>query len=105
MKSFDWKRKTSVVGILAVFTLVLLAPAHAWAQDKAQESKININTASVSELQELPRIGEQVAQRIVDYREKNGQFKRIEELMKIKGIGEKTFLQLKDKVTVGNSNT
>jgi len=105
MKLFDWKRKASVVGILAAFTLVLLAPAHAWAQDKAQVSKININTASSSELQELPRIGEQVARRILEYREKNGKFKRIEDLMKIKGIGEKTFLQLKDKVTVGNSNS
>jgi competence protein ComEA len=82
--------------------LILLAPAQLGAQGK--ESKININTASVLELQELPRIGEQVARRIVDYREKNGKFKRIEELMKIKGIGEKTFLQLKDRVTVGSAH-
>ena len=101
MKTIMWKRTASMAGILAVLALVLVAPAQVGAQTKARDSKININTASAVELQELPRIGEQVARRIVDYREKNGNFKRIEELMKIKGIGEKTFLELKDKVTVG----
>jgi competence protein ComEA len=45
-----------------------------------------------------------VGQRIIDFREKNGKFKKIEEIMKVKGIGEKLFLQLKDRITVGNSS-
>jgi competence protein ComEA len=77
----------------------LLLPGEGWAQDKPP--KININTASAAELQELPRIGESIAQRIVDYRTKNGNFKRIEDLMKVRGIGERVFLQLKDLITVG----
>jgi len=71
----------------------------------APEKKININTASVSELQKLPQIGEVVAQRIIDHREKHGKFEKIEEIMKIKGIGEKTFLKLKDLITVGDEST
>ncbi len=104
MKPYFWRTKASALGILTAFVLALLAPTTAWAQDKAKEAKININTATISELQVLPRIGEQVARRIVDFREKNGKFKKIEELMKVKGIGEKTFLQLKERITVGSGS-
>jgi competence protein ComEA len=68
----------------------------------AQEPElVNINTASVEELQVLPRIGPVVAQRIVDYREKNGAFEGTAELMNVNGIGEKTFSGLKHLITVG----
>jgi comEA protein len=70
---------------------------------KASEKKININTASLAELQKLPRIGEKVAQRIIDFRKKNGRFKKIEEIMKVKGIGEKMFNRIKDLITVGEA--
>jgi competence protein ComEA len=87
-------------GLLLAFAAVTLMPAAILAHPQAS-SKININTASVSELQQLPRVGPKVAQRIVDYREKHGKFERIEELMKVQGIGEKTFEQLKNQITVG----
>lgn len=63
--------------------------------------KVNINTASVNELDEhLPGIGPALAQRIVDYRERNGGFKSPEQIMEVSGIGEKRYEQIKDLITV-----
>jgi competence protein ComEA len=67
---------------------------------RAASAPVNLNTATVDQLAELPGIGRAVAQRIVEYREKNGSFKKVEELMNVKGIGEKSFLKLKPLVTV-----
>lgn len=65
-------------------------------------AKININTANLEELQTLPRIGPAIAQRIIDYRKEHGPFKRIEDLLKVQGIGERVFEQIKDRITVGS---
>ena len=73
------------------------SPAPA-ANDKA--GVVNINTASATEFEALPGIGPKMAQRIVEYREKNGAFKKIEDLMNVKGIGEKNFLKLKSQLTI-----
>lgn len=62
--------------------------------------RININTASLSELDSLPGIGPTYAQRIIDYRNANGGFKSTEELKNVKGIGDKTFDKFKDSVTI-----
>lgn len=62
---------------------------------------ININTASQKELEELPGIGPALAQRIIDYREKNGYFSTIEDIKKVSGIGDKRFEAIKDSITVG----
>jgi competence protein ComEA len=66
---------------------------------------ININTASAAELDGLPGIGAKTAARIVEYRQKNGPFKKVEELMNVQGIGEKNFLKLKDRITVAPTKT
>jgi comEA protein len=62
---------------------------------------ININTASAAELEALPGIGAKTAARIVEHRLKNGPFKKIEELMNVRGVGEKNFLKLKPQISVG----
>lgn len=66
----------------------------------SRDGKVNINKASSSELETLPGIGPAKAQAIIDYREQNGSFKVVEDLMSVSGIGEKTFEKLKDHITV-----
>jgi competence protein ComEA len=62
---------------------------------------ININTATQTQLESLPGVGAKAAQRILEYRKQNGNFKKVEDLMNVKGFGEKTFLKLKPMLTVG----
>lgn len=73
------------------------APAEAEAP---AGEKININTATLAELDRLVGIGEKMAQRIIDYREQHGPFEVPEDLMKVSGIGAKSFAKLKDAICV-----
>jgi competence protein ComEA len=66
------------------------------------ETRVDINEAGVVELAKLPGIGEQVAKRIVAYRDENGPFEKAEDLMNVRGIGEKSFLKLEPHITVGS---
>ena len=104
MRSFPFVLATMLV---AAFAFAVIPAA---AQEKTPKSKaataapatpINLNTATVAQLEALPGVGTRTAQLIVEHRQKNGGFKKIEELMNIKGIGEKSFLKLKPLVTVG----
>ena len=76
------------------------------AQDQAAKTAaspaaaVNLNTATAAQLEALPGVGPRAAQRIIEYRSKNGGFKKVEELMKIQGIGERSFLRLRPLVTV-----
>lgn len=65
-----------------------------------QTSKININTATIEELDNLPGVGEATANKILTYREENGMFKSIEEIKNVNGIGEKKYIDIKDKICI-----
>ena len=68
----------------------------------AEEGKVNINKASVDELTQLSNIGSAYAERIIQYRETNGPFKKPEDIMKVKGIGAKTWELNKDRIVVAS---
>jgi competence protein ComEA len=79
-----------------------LAAQDAPAKPAAAPTAVNLNAATPEQLEALPGIGPRAAQRIVEHRTKNGGFKKVEDLMKIQGIGERSFLRLRPLVTVGS---
>ncbi len=81
--------------LLLFFLVILPAVSH------AQVTLININTAGTAELQTLNGIGPAYAQRIIDYRNTNGPFGKIEDIKKVSGIGDVTFSKIRDYITVG----
>jgi competence protein ComEA len=99
----------TLVAAIALAVMVA-APSAVSAQSKAAgqtsakptvTGTININTASAADLQRLPGIGAKTAGRVIEYRQKNGPFKKVEELMNVRGVGEKNFLKLKNQISVG----
>ena len=71
-----------------------------FAATSSDNGKVNLNTASESELQTLTGIGPSKAAAIIEYRDTNGPFKEIEQLKEISGIGDKTFEKLKEEISV-----
>jgi competence protein ComEA len=95
-------------GLLVLASLLLAAAAFGLdttGAPAAPAGKVNINQASVEQIAYLPRIGSKVAARVLDYRKTHGQFARPEDLMEVKGIGEKLFLTLKPYVAVSGPTT
>ena len=85
--------------------MTALVVAGLGAAAEAAEGKVNVNGASVEQLALLPRIGPAVAQRIVEFREENGAFKSVEDLMLVRGIGEKTFERLAPYIALSGETT
>lgn len=68
-------------------------------------SPLDLNSATEEELAELPGIGEELARRVVEYRTENGPFERVEDIMRVSGIGEGKFAALESRVTVDGKDT
>lgn len=107
------KTSSHITGAIALAALLLTtalpAAAAPAAEGKAEGRRasnvVNVNTADAGQLALLPRVGPSVAQRIIDYRKKNGPFKSAEDLMLVQGIGEKTYQLLKPYLATAGETT
>jgi comEA protein len=98
--------------LMAAIVGIAVSAAAASAQNKATTPRaaatvtatatapVNLNTATAEQLATIPGVGPRMAERIIDYRQKNGGFKKLEDLMNVSGVGEKSFLKMKPLITV-----
>lgn len=81
--------------------VVVLTDGSSGIGEIPEEFLVNINTATEAEFQELPGVGPVLAKRIVEYRQQNGGFERLDDLKNVAGIGDKTFEKFQDQITLG----
>lgn len=86
---------------ISILTLILIISFS--GMGFASDGQVDLNAGTAKELQQLPGIGKGLAKRIVEYRTTNGPFKTVEELMKVKGIGKKTFAKMEERLTIGDT--
>jgi competence protein ComEA len=85
------------LAVFSIFALLMLFSLNVYAQEKG---KVNINTATVKELVQLKGVGNQYAQKIVEYRETKGSFEKPEDIKNVQGIGEKTWEMNKGLIVI-----
>src|SRR5688572_22796226 len=99
-------RRLALAAAVALTLPAMAAPAstslHA-AEAKPQAALVDINAAGVEELMSVPGIGQSIAQRIVEYRDKNGPYASVDDLLKIQGIGEKSLAKIRERLTAGKA--
>lgn len=94
--------------LMAAMLAVAMSATAISAQSKGTTPKpaataaapVNLNTATAEQLATIPGVGPRMAERIIEYRQKNGGFKKVEDLMNVSGVGEKSFLKMKPLITV-----
>ncbi len=95
-------KRSSLVLVSLVVLGLALTPVSALAQKSSTVSaeKVNLNTATAEQLQTLPGVGPSTAKKILEHRAKIGKFTKVEEILNVKGIGEKKFQQMKDRLVI-----
>jgi competence protein ComEA len=94
--------KTKIAFVLVLCLGLAMSSVSVLAQksNPAVPEKVNLNSATVEQLQSLPGIGPATAKSIIEHRTKIGKFNRIEEIISVKGVGEKKFQKIKDRLVV-----
>lgn len=90
--------------IKSVFMAAIVAAALLVALPVTAADQININTATIEQLQEIKGFGPKTAEAIVAYRQANGAFMSVDDLVNVKGIGKKTLERVKDSLTIGKQD-
>ena len=83
--------------IMSLVVVMFMATGSAWSDEM-----VNINTATVKQLQKVDGIGKKIAVKIVAYREEHGAFSSVDDLLKVRGIGKKTLAKAKDQLSVAD---
>jgi len=96
-------RRIAALGTTLALALAIASGTALAAGKPAPAGKVNINTASVEQLQTLPGVGAKLAARIVEFRQKQGGFKSTQELVNVRGIGEKNLAKIEAYLTVGDA--
>jgi len=91
--------------VVVFLALVLAVSSLAMAADETATGVVNINTAGAEQLQLLPRVGPALADRIIEFREANGLFKSIDEIVAVKGIGESSLDRLEPYIATTGATT
>lgn len=100
------RRKRLAAGVLLTSVAIFLSVATAvFAQKQPPAKPIDLNSASVKDLQQLPGVGPVTAQRIVEMRDKSGRFRRVEDLLAIRGISQKKLAALRPYVMVSSATS
>ena len=94
------KQEKEEVNINSESSNYIISSNNTKTNDNSNGQKVNINNADESKLDELPGVGPSTAQKIIQYRKENGEFKRIDELKNVRGIGEAKFQKIKDLICV-----
>ncbi len=94
------RKCVSILAVLVCMAMTSFAQTSSSSMPSKATVVVNLNTATQAELEALPGIGPKVAARIIEYRKTKGPFKKIEELMNVQGVGEKSFLKLRPQLTV-----
>ena len=95
-------RKAKIVCVLVLCLGLALSSVSVLAQKStgAPPERVNLNSATAEQLQSIPGIGPATAKSILEYRAKIGKFNKIEEIINVKGVGEKKFQKIKDRLIV-----
>ena len=98
-------RRSVAIGMAVVMAAFMAASPAVAAAEPAPADQIDLNSATVEQLTSLPGVGPTLAGRIVEYREKAGRFGSIEELLNVKGIGEKNFQKIEPRLKVTKASS
>jgi len=94
-----------IVAVVVLFAVAFVCQTNVCFSDKEIEGKVNINTATAEQLEQLPGVGSKLAAEIIKYRTENGNFAAVEDIKKVDGVGDKKYNKMKDYIILEGETT